>query len=296
MGTPSTAVDVVYMPTLVRSCRTLSRSCQAQRTKFPKDLRCRFTNIHKQLLALFVVYADFESILQRVDSDDEAMDTIQGVAAGGNEPTAALGPFQEHLPRSFAYKVVSSVVPDFSRPLVSYRGEDAGELFVCKLQEEAFQLFQEYLAAPQQMLELTDAELRSFHTAANCHICNRPLGGDKVCDHCHIVGNYQGAVHSRCNLVYRISKSEWKLPVVIHNLKGYDGHLIVKALKSEFVGEVRVIPQNIKNYLSITVDKFKFTDSLQFTPQSLDSLVKTLEVDEFKYVGRPFPSNMNLSS
>ena len=60
----------------------------AQRTKFPKDPRCRFTNIQKQLLASFVVYADFESILRRVD-DDEAMDTTQGVAAvGGDEPTA----------------------------------------------------------------------------------------------------------------------------------------------------------------------------------------------------------------
>ena len=69
--------------------------------------------------------------------------------------------------------------------------------------------------------------------------------------------------HSRCNLAYRITKSEWKLPVVMHNLKGYDGHLIVKALKSEFVEEVRVIPQNMEKYLSITVDRLKFIDSLQ---------------------------------
>ena len=54
--------------------------------------------------------------------------------------------------------------------------------------------------------------------------------------------NYRGAAHSRFNLEYRISKSEWNLPVVMHNLKGYDGHLIVKALKSEFIGEVSVIP------------------------------------------------------
>ena len=123
----------------------------AQRTKFPKDTRCRFTNTQKQLTAPFVVYADFELILQRVG--DEAIDTTEGVAVGGDEPTAASGPFQEHLPCSFAYKVVSSVVPDFSRTLVSYRGEDAGEMFVRKLQEEAEQLFQEYIVTPQQRLE-----------------------------------------------------------------------------------------------------------------------------------------------
>ena len=42
--------------------------CQAQRTKFPNDPRCRFTNIEKQLPAPFVVYADL-SIMKPVDKD-----------------------------------------------------------------------------------------------------------------------------------------------------------------------------------------------------------------------------------
>ena len=71
------------------------------------------------------------------------MDTTQGIAVGNDEPTAAPGPFQEHLPCSVAYKLVSSVVPNFSRPFVSYRGEDTGEMFVRKLQAEAEQFFQE---------------------------------------------------------------------------------------------------------------------------------------------------------
>ena len=45
----------------------------------------------------------------------------------------------------------------------------------------------------------------------------------------------------------------------------------------------------MEKYLSITVDRLKFIDSLQFTSQSLDSLVKTLEVAEFKYVWEAFP-------
>ena len=45
----------------------------------------------------------------------------------------------------------------------------------------------------------------------------------------------------------------------------------------------------MEKYLSITVDRLTFIDSLQFTPQNLDSLVKTLEVDEFKYLREAFP-------
>ena len=70
---------------------------------------------------------------------------------------------------------------------------------------------------------------------------------------------------------------------MIHNLKGYDGHLIVKALKSEFA-EVKVIPQNLEKYLSLSVGQLRFLDSFQFAPQSLDALVKTLEDDEFRYL------------
>ena len=80
-----------------------------------------------------------------------------------------------------------------------------------------------------------------------------------------------------------ITTSGKELPLVIHNLKGYDGHLIVKSLKSEF-GKVRVIPQNMEKYLAISVGRLKFLYSFQFTPQSLDVLSKTLDDDEFKYL------------
>ena len=58
--------------------------------------------------------------------------------------------------------------------------------------------------------------------------------------------------------MYRISKSGWKLPVGIHNFKDYDGHLIVKALKSDST-------ENGEVSLSLTVGQLKFIDSFQFT-------------------------------
>ena len=117
-----------------------------------------------------------------------------------------------------------------------YRGEDAAKLFVSKLQLEAKQLFDEYIGTRKPML-LTVSESRSFTNTTICQVCTKLLEGDKVRDHCHITGNYRGAAHNKCNLMYRISKSGLELSVVIHNL-------IVKALKSEF-GKVRVISQNL---------------------------------------------------
>ena len=161
--------------------------CHARRSKFPEDPRFRFTNIKKQLPAPFVVYADFEEILKPDDKDvdvDVDVDTTQGVEVGGESSSHV---FHEHTPCSFAYKVVSSVDPNFSRPLVMYKDENA-EKFVRDLQQEAKQLFDKHIATPKPML-LTATELQSFNNATTCPICTKTLGDDKVRDHCHIVGS-----------------------------------------------------------------------------------------------------------
>ena len=113
-----------------------------------------------------------------------------------------------------------------------HRGEDAADKFVRDLQKEAKQLCYEYIATPKTMIFSTEDSL-TFTNATTCHICTKPLADDdRVRDHCHITGISRGAAHRACNLNYTINPKNWKLPVVIHNLKGYDGHLIVKALKS----------------------------------------------------------------
>ena len=46
----------------------------------------------------------------------------------------------------------------------------------------------------------------------------------------------------------------------------------------------------MEKYLSLTVGQLKFIDSLQFTNQSLDSLVNTFGDDEFQYLRESFNS------
>ena len=46
---------------------------------------------------------------------------------------------------------------------------------------------------------------------------------EKVRDHCHINSNFRGATHQSCNINLQLTK---KVPVIFHNLRGYDSHLI----------------------------------------------------------------------
>ena len=122
----------------------MKRCVHVQLAKFPNDPRCRFTNIQKQLPAPFVVCADFESVLKPLRD----MDTTQGVEEEGKP---SIVPYQEHIASSFAYKIVSSVVPDFNKPIVWYRGEVAADEFVRVFQREAEKLCTDYIETPQEM-------------------------------------------------------------------------------------------------------------------------------------------------
>ena len=79
---------------------------------------------------------------------------------------------------------------------------------------------------------------REFVDVKNC----------KVRDHCHFTCRYRGAAHKICNLKFR--KPNF-MPVVFHNLSGYDSHLFIKSLGFTD-GNIDCIPNNEERYISFT--------------------------------------------
>ena len=61
------------------------------------------------------------------------------------------------------------------------------------------------------------------------NICNKIYTETdaKVREHCHITGVYRGSAHQDCNLNFQISD---KIPVIFHNLRGYDSHFIMQEI------------------------------------------------------------------
>ena len=45
---------------------------------------------------------------------------------------------------------------------------------------------------------------------------------EKVRDHCHTTRKFKGAAYWGCNINLQLTK---KVPVIFHNLRGYDRHL-----------------------------------------------------------------------
>ena len=152
---------------------------------------------------------------------------------------------------------------------------------------------------------LTKKQWKKYNKASRCHICFKQFGdskkGPKVHDHCHYTGRYRGPAHRNCNLMYWIPSY---IPVVFHNLSGYDAHLFIRELgrhsRDTMMG---VIAKNKEDYISFSVDiavdryvdkegnekekliELRFIDSFKFMASSLDSLTRNLVRSTTKLFG-----------
>ena len=79
----------------------------------------KFKNYFKQIPVPFKIYADFECNLKKVRCNKDSY----------------TDKYQDHIPCSFAYKVVS-VDNRFTKPTIIYRGENAAYEFIKAILEE----------------------------------------------------------------------------------------------------------------------------------------------------------------
>ena len=175
----------------------------------------------------------------------------------------------------------SDSAPHFKQP------EDIPRINLLLIQKAGKRGIQKVLAKPQDM-RMTRADWESHRTASRCHVCDKPLEGDSVKDHCHITGKYRGAAHNACNLKLRLSPKTTTIPVVFHNLRGYDSHLLMQAI-SKVEGRVSCIPNNTEKYISFSLGQLRFIDSAQFLLAPLDKLVAANKPEAFQITARYEP-------
>ena len=239
----------------------------------------KFNNFHKQQPVPFVIYADFEAIIEK----------ISGCQPNNNKSYTEA--YQKHTDCGYGYKVCC-YDDKYSKPATIYRGEKGVHEFVEDMLEEVKYCKNVMKKEFNKPLKMTKEDEEEFQKANECHICNKKYTDKdiRVRDHCHITGKYRGSTHQECNLKLRVSPEEIKIPVIFHNLRGYDSHFIMQEI-GEIVkkhtytnkkGEkcqmnINAIPNNMETYMAFMLgNHLVFLDSFQFMSSSLDKLVNNI--------------------
>ena len=251
-----------------------------------------FKNHHKQLPVPFVIYADFEALTEK----------IQGCQP--NNEKSYTEAFQKHTDCGYGYKVVCCYDDKYSKPVQIHRGENAVHQFMEAMLEEVKYCKKVIKKHFNKPLRMTEKNEEAFQKAEECHICDRKYTDKdvRVRDHCHITGKYRGSAYQECNLKLKIEPEKIKIPVIFHNLRGYDSHFIMQQI-GEIVkkhtyknkkGEekqmnINAIPNNMEKYMAFMLgNHLTFIDSFQFMSSSLDKLVSNLPTEAFKYTYNRF--------
>ncbi|KAL6419575.1 hypothetical protein ACFW04_013726 [Cataglyphis niger] len=188
-----------------------------------KNKWLEFNNYNRKKLLLFIVYADLECMLKKTN----------------NDPIMSTYTFQHQEIFSIAYYIHCA----YDETLSAYhsrRNVDCIAWFVEKLKNLAHHV-KNIISANVPMVTLSHEQYETFRSVTHCHICEKPFAPDdtRVRDHCHLTGRYRGLAHLNCNLNY---KNSFYIPIVFHNLSGYDSHFIIKEIATAFEERIDVLP------------------------------------------------------
>ncbi|KAL9987123.1 hypothetical protein ACROYT_G001374 [Oculina patagonica] len=183
---------------------------------------------------------------------------------------------EKTIPRINLILIESGLIQHYCFVKYTYDGQWHKKCFYDVKKENDSSLYSSFL----MLKRLTEEEHKeAAEEQDDCLCCGQPLlrqnFRDAVKDHCHITGKFRGAAHNACNLKMRIKPKTDQIPVVFHNLRGYDAHHLMQAmskLSQATHKEVKCVANNMEKYITFSVGGLRFIDSLNFLQGSLDLL------------------------
>ena len=248
----------------------------------PPGSMVKFQNIRYQAEAPFVIYADFESLI---------LDDNQALTDPAIKKTKYSAPYGKHIPCAVGLYVKSQSDAIYAGSYQTYTGKDVINWFLNRLLQIANEIVA--LLTDEKRLVMRPEDWALFNATWNCTICQKPITDPtfKVRDHDHLTGRFRGAAHAGCNLQYQQTH---KIPVFIHNFRGYDAHLITLGLDKFPDKNLSIIGQGFEKYLTLRFGtNLVFKDTFQFMASSLDQLAKDLlgaGAEKFVNLKKVFPN------
>merc|ERR1712081_32908 len=266
-----------------------------------------YTQYYKQQIAPFCIYADFESIMKK-ESEKKMIHDISGyslcVVSPYEEPqidsyrgadagkvfTVTLESLGKELNKKIKNADAKMVFTDDDKEVF----KNATHCHICEVElpknstkidhlakikdwlkimglpcrvpsyKEVKNKMNFYDDIPDEVFQDTKAKLIQYLKVNNKIV---------VRDHCHWTGEFRGAAHQHCNLMYR---KTYKIPCFFHNFTGYDSHHLFLNISS-LEKTPTVVAKNMEKFISMDLENIRVQDSLQFLNYSLNKLVSNLK-------------------
>ena len=259
----------------------------------PKDGEniLKFDNHHKQLPVPFVIYADFEALVEKVHGCAPMNDTSYTEV------------YQKHTDCGYGYKVVCCYDDQYSKPVKYFRGRGAVREFMNAMLDEVKYCINTVDGLIKKYKNIENCDRASANRTKKCIVCgNKFMKKEKKGQYyCQMTGKCRGTAHKECVSKIQIDPRKLKIPVVFHNLRGYDSHFIMQEIGGnvsentylkdgkEIRMNINVIPNNQEKYMAFMLgDHLNFIDSFQFMSSSLDRLVYNPPKEALKYTAQEF--------
>ncbi|KAJ8912241.1 hypothetical protein NQ315_016583 [Exocentrus adspersus] len=182
---------------------------------FPEERALFFKNHKYKISTPFVIYADFEAMLEPLSEESSTKSTK----------------YQKHTAFSVGYYFKCSYDDNLSF-YKSHRGADCVQWFSNEL--ETISKFIDTKLTTVVPMNMSQVQEMEFRLATICHICEKPFKDTedhkKTRDHNHLT-----------------------VPIVLHNLSNYDGHFIISEVAK--TGSIYLLPINKERFLAESLDK-----------------------------------------
>ena len=253
----------------IKHCNSEGQICNVP----PPKTFLKFENYERKIPAPFVIYADFECVCEPIEE-------IHGKTTW----------VSKHLPIAFGAILFCRSNDNYtSDPYIHSSPHNCIEDFIKYLYMQK-QLIHHIIYNESKPMKLSPDDIKNHKLKNRCYICGVKFSQyiNSYRDHDHLKSgyNYSGASCNRCNLKFSSLDRHLKIPVVLHNLSGYDSHLIVSEVLKYIKNPIYIIPKNSEKFLTFSFDNFRFIDSFAFLPSSISNLTDNLRTDEnaFSYI------------
>ena len=178
--------------------------------------------------------------------------------------------WQKHRHATDCRHICKSLVKDMFLDSISVHDPDSGKYCGQSHRIFCFMAMKTFMVPRRERKPKDEIDQWVANNQETCFVLRRSTAcanyKDSVKDDDHVTGRYRGAAHNECNFKLKLNEKTAPIAVFFHNLKGYDGHLLMHTM-ARVQGEIKCIPNEHRKIHLIFTGKSEICRQCEFSAE-----------------------------